>query len=71
MNMICSENEYKRLLDSNYADDSVEHEIELNLLNFIRVIHLNGQDFYTQSFGSQYVPGLLNPILPEVNPDEA
>jgi hypothetical protein len=52
--MIYSEKEYKRLLDSNYADDSVEHEIELNLLNFIRVIHLNGQDFYTQSFGSQY-----------------
>lgn len=54
MNMIFSEIEYKQLLVSGYADYSIENEIELNLLNLIRVIHLNGQDFYSQSFGSQY-----------------
>lgn len=52
--MIFSEKEYKRLLESGYANDGVKNEIELNLLNFIRVIHLNRQDFYSESFDSQY-----------------
>jgi hypothetical protein len=52
--MILSEKEYKRLIESGYANDSVENEIELNLLNFIRVIHLNRQNFYSESFDSQH-----------------
>lgn len=39
-------------------NESIENEIKLNLLNFIRVIHLNEQDFYSQSFSSQYFSDL-------------
>jgi hypothetical protein len=49
-----SEIEFKHLRNSSYADESIENEIEFNLLNFIRCIHLNKQDFYSESFETQY-----------------
>ena len=54
LNMRFSELQFKHLVNTGYADMTIENEIEFNLLNFIRCIHLNKQDFYSESYGTQY-----------------
>ena len=49
-----SELEFKRLIDSGYPEVCIENEIEFNIINFIRCIHLNKQDFYSESYGTEY-----------------
>ncbi|HPZ24016.1 MAG TPA: hypothetical protein PLC25_04165, partial [Bacilli bacterium] len=47
-----SEVEVKKLLKS--KDLSLEDQVKANILNFIRTIHLNEQDFIEASFGSKF-----------------
>jgi hypothetical protein len=49
-----SEIELKRLLNKEYKHLTTEEKIVANILNFISCIHLNKQDFYSESFNSQY-----------------
>ncbi len=49
-----SEIELKRLLNKGHENLTTEEEIAANILNFISCIHLNKQDFYSESFSSQY-----------------
>lgn len=49
-----SELELKRIIDKGYANMTTEEEIAFNILNFIHGIHLNNQDFYSESFNSQF-----------------
>jgi hypothetical protein len=52
--MIFSELQLKRMIDKGYENFTIEDEISFNILNFIKYIHLNQQDFYAESFNSQY-----------------
>ena len=47
-----SELEVKRLLKM--SELSLEDQVKVNILNFIRTIHLNEQDFIASSFDSQF-----------------
>lgn len=47
-----SEVEVKKLLKT--KDLSLEDQVKINILNFIRTIHLNEQDFIESSFGSKF-----------------
>ena len=47
-----SEIELKRM--SKAGDLSVEDQIKFNILNFIRTIHLNKQDFVQESYGTEF-----------------
>lgn len=47
-----SEVEVKRLLKSKNL--SLEDQVKVNILNFIRTIHLNEQDFIESSYGSKF-----------------
>ena len=47
-----SELEVKRLLKM--SELSLEDQVKVNILNFIRTIHLNQQDFISSSFDSQF-----------------
>ena len=49
-----SELELKRLFNKGHENLTIEEEIAANILNFISCIHLNKQDFYNESFDSQY-----------------
>jgi hypothetical protein len=49
-----SELELKRIIDKEYTNMSIEEEITFNILNFIHCIYLNGQDFYSESFNTQF-----------------
>lgn len=49
-----SEIELKKMVDKGFMNISTEEEIAFNILNFIHCIHLNKQDFYRESFDSQY-----------------
>ncbi len=49
-----SELELKRIIDRGYKNMTTEEEIVFNILNFIHCIHLNKQDFFSESFNSQY-----------------
>jgi len=46
---------------------SLEDEIHFNLLNFIRVIHLNQQDFYSAAYNTQYYGDLEMEFMKEPN----
>lgn len=48
-----SELELKKMVDKGFDNITLEEEIVFNVLNFIHCIHLNQQDFYTESFNSQ------------------
>lgn len=48
-----SELEVKRLLKMS-EELSLEDQVKANILNFIRTIYLNQQDFITSSFDSQF-----------------
>lgn len=47
-----SEIEVKKLLKT--KDLSIEDQVKVNILNFIRTIHLNEQDFIESSFESKF-----------------
>ena len=47
-----SELELKRM--SKAGDLSIEDQIKFNILNFIRTIHLNKQDFIQESYGTEF-----------------
>jgi len=47
-----SELELKRMIKA--GDLSVEDQIKFNILNFIRTIHLNKQDFVQESYGTEF-----------------
>ena len=47
-----SEIEVKRMLKA--GDLSLEDQIKFNILNFIRTIHLNEQDFIKSSYGTEF-----------------
>ncbi|MDO9566555.1 MAG: hypothetical protein Q7J15_07435 [Candidatus Desulfaltia sp.] len=47
-----SEIELKKM--SKAGNLSIEDQIKFNILNFIRTIHLNKQDFIHESYGSEY-----------------
>lgn len=47
-----SEVEIKRLMK--IKDMSLDDQVKVNILNFIRTIHLNNQDFINSSFGSKF-----------------
>ncbi len=47
-----SELELKRM--SKVGELSIEDQIKFNILNFIRTIHLNKQDFVQESFGTEF-----------------
>jgi hypothetical protein len=47
-----SENELDKMLEA--GNLSLEDEINFNILNFIRTIHLNNQNFIESSFGSEF-----------------
>ncbi len=49
-----SELELKRLFNKGHGSLTREEEIAANILNFIHAIHLNGQNFYSEAFDSQY-----------------
>ena len=49
-----SEVEMKRIIDRGFKNVSLDEEIAFNILNFIYCIYLNKQDFYRESFDSQY-----------------
>jgi hypothetical protein len=49
-----SEIESKKMVDKGFKNVSLEEEIAFNILNFIHCIHLNQQDFYSESYNSQY-----------------
>ncbi len=44
--------ELKRM--SKVGELSIEDQINFNILNFIRTIHLNKQDFIQESFGTEF-----------------
>lgn len=48
-----SEIELKRIVDKGFKSITMEEEMVFNILNFIHCIHLNKQDFYSESFNSQ------------------
>jgi len=51
------------------ADDlSLEEQIKFNILNFIRIIHINNQDFIEASFGSEFFGEL--PMTFKKNPGQ-
>jgi hypothetical protein len=47
-----SEIELKRMLKA--GDLSLEEQIKFNILNFIRTIYLNEQDFIKSSYGTEF-----------------
>ena len=47
-----SELELKRMIKA--GDLSIENQIKFNILNFIRTIHLNKQDFVQESYGTEF-----------------
>jgi site-specific DNA-adenine methylase len=47
-----SELELKRMIKA--GDLSIEDQIKFNILNFIRTIHLNKQDFIQESYGTEF-----------------
>lgn len=49
--MIYSEIELKKMSKKNL---SAEEHIKFNILNFIRTIHLNKQDFINTSYGTEF-----------------
>lgn len=50
--MCYSEFEVKRVL--RISDLSLDDQVKVNILNFIRTIHLNQQDIIVSSFDSQF-----------------
>jgi len=51
------------------ADDlSLEDKVKFNILNFIRIIHINNQDFIESSFGSEFFGEL--PMTFKKNPGQ-
>ncbi|WP_047154982.1 hypothetical protein [Aneurinibacillus tyrosinisolvens] len=49
-----NELELRRLMKKDYNSLIAEEVIQINLLNFIRCIHLNKQDFYAATFNTTY-----------------
>ncbi|TCP28982.1 hypothetical protein EV207_11315 [Scopulibacillus darangshiensis] len=49
-----NEIDLRKLLKKEFETLSLKEQIEVNILNFIRTIHVNHQDFYTSSFDSKY-----------------
>lgn len=47
-----SELELKKMIKA--GDLSIEDQIKFNILNFIRSIHLNKQDFVQESYGTEF-----------------
>ena len=43
-----------KIMKKGYENFTVEEKITFNILNFIRSIHLNKQDFYSESFNSKF-----------------
>ena len=52
--MLYDELELTRMVKRDLKDIDVQDEIKFNILNFIHCIHLNKQDFYRNSFKSQF-----------------
>ena len=48
-----SETEIKKLLKT--KDLSLEDQVKVNILNFIRTIHLNEEDFIESPYGSKFL----------------
>ena len=61
-----SEIEVKKMLKA--GDLSLEEQIKFNILNFIRTIHLNRQNFIESSFGSEFFGEL--PMTFKKNPGQ-
>jgi len=61
-----SEIEVKKMLKE--GDLSLEEQIKFNILNFIRTIHLNQQNFIESSFGSEFFGEL--PMTFKKNPGQ-
>ena len=61
-----SEIEVKKMLKA--GDLSLEEQIKFNILNFIRTIHLNRQNFIESSFGSEFFGEL--PMTFQKNPGQ-
>ncbi len=51
-----SELELKRMIKA--GDLSIEDQVKINILNFIRTIHLNKQDFIQESYGTEFYGAL-------------
>lgn len=49
-----NELELSKRIKTGTENVSTEDEISLNILNFIRSIYLNNQDFYQESYNTQY-----------------
>lgn len=49
-----SESDLKMIISKGHGNMTIEDEINFNILNFIHCIHLNGQDFYSESFSSKF-----------------
>lgn len=52
--MLFDELELNRMVKRGLKDIDMHDEIKFNILNFIHCIHLNKQDFYRNSFNSQF-----------------
>ena len=65
--MLFNEIELKKLMKKDIGSLSVEEEISINILNFIRCIHLNNQDFYTAIFDTKYFGDLPMTFKKETN----
>ena len=52
--MLLNEPELKKLMKKDIDSLSIEEQISINILNFIRCIHLNKQDFYSTRFDTKY-----------------
>ncbi len=61
-----SEKQVKKLLKTNNL--SIEDQVKGNILNFIRTIHLNEQDFIESSYGSKFFGEL--PMTFQKNPGQ-
>lgn len=61
-----SEVEVKKLLKT--KDLSIEDQVKVNILNFIRTIHLNELDFIESSFGAEFFGEL--PMTFQKNPGQ-
>ncbi|QQE74983.1 hypothetical protein KDJ56_03275 [Brevibacillus composti] len=49
-----NELELKKLMKKDFNALTIEERIQVDILNFIRTIHLNKQDFYSVSLDSKY-----------------
>lgn len=49
-----NELELSKRIKNGTENISIEEEISLNILNFLRSIYLNNQDFYRESYNTQY-----------------